>query len=104
MGVTAGSQFFYCVGPIFFGRSFRTTPGGPERIRECRDFIVPKCGDAMAGRSRLRMPMRLFRVLEGLPRLLVSRQVLLLPVLLGGPMGVGGDVVQFGGPLVVFVM
>jgi hypothetical protein len=36
--------------------------------------------------------------------MLVSRQVLLLSVLLGSAMGVSGDVVQFGGPLVVLVM
>src|ERR1700722_15503542 len=36
--------------------------------------------------------------------MLVSRQVLLLSVLLGSAMGMSGDVVQFGGSLVVLVM
>jgi hypothetical protein len=59
--------------------------------------------DAMS-RHRLRHLVRLFRVLEGLPRTLVSRRVFLLPLFFTGTMGVGGKVVQFSGPLMVFVM
>jgi hypothetical protein len=59
--------------------------------------------DAMS-RHRLRHLVRLFRVLEGLPRTLVSRRVFLLPLFFTGTMGVGGEVVQFSGPLMVFVM
>lgn len=55
-------------------------------------------------RHRLRHLVRLFRVLEGLPRTLVSRRVFLLPLSFAGAMGVGGEVVQFSGPLMVFVM
>jgi hypothetical protein len=65
----------------------------PEFISEGSDFIVSECGDAMSRRSRLSMPMRLFRVFEGLPRLLVSRQVLLLSVLLCGAMRMSGNIV-----------
>jgi hypothetical protein len=36
--------------------------------------------------------------------MLVSRQVFLLSVLLGGAMGMSRDIVQFGGSLVVLVM
>jgi len=53
---------------------------------------------------RLRHLVRLFGVLEGLPRALVSSRVFLLPLLFTGAMGVGGEVVQFSGPLMVFVM
>jgi hypothetical protein len=55
--------------------------------------MVSECGDAMSGRSRLSMLMSLFGMLQGLPRMLVSRQVLLLAVLLGGAMGMRGDIV-----------
>ena len=36
--------------------------------------------------------------------MLVSSQMILFPVLLGDPMSVRGDVMQFGGSLVVFVV
>jgi len=54
---------------------------------------VSECGDAMSGRSRLGMQMSFLRVLEGLPRMLVPRQMLLLSVLLGSAMGMSGDIV-----------
>jgi len=54
------------------------------------------------------VPQGLFRVFVrlfvGLPGLFMSRQVLLLSVLLRNAMGVRGFVVQFRGPLVVLVM
>ena len=58
----------------------------------------------MSSGSRLRMPMRVQGVLQRLPGLLVSREVILLPILLGDTMGVRGGIVQFGGPLMVLVM
>ena len=58
----------------------------------------------MSSGSRLSMLMGVMRVLQGLPGMLVSREVILLPVLLGDTMGVRGGIVQFGGPLVVLVM
>ena len=48
---------------------------------------MPECGDAMSNRCRLRMLMRFLRVLQGLPRMLLPRKVILLPCLLGNPMG-----------------
>jgi hypothetical protein len=39
------------------------------------------------------MLMSVLRVLQGLPRMLVSRQMLLLSVLLGSAMGMSGDIV-----------
>jgi hypothetical protein len=47
----------------------------------------------MSRRSRLSLLMSVLGVLEGLPRMLVSRQVLLLSVLLGGAVGMRGHVV-----------
>jgi hypothetical protein len=79
-------------------------------MSESRDFIVPECGRAMAhggmpGHGRFRMPMGLAGLFQGLPRMLVPGQVLLLAVLLlRDAMGVRGDIVQFGGALVIFVM
>ena len=58
----------------------------------------------MSSRSRLSMLMSVLGVLQGLPGMLVSREVILLSVLLGDTMGVRGGIVQFGGPLVVLVM
>jgi hypothetical protein len=43
-------------------------------------------------------------MLEGLPGMLVSAEVFLLPVFFAGAMGVGGEVMQFGSPLMIFVM
>ncbi len=53
---------------------------------------------------RLSHLVSLFRMLEGLPRMLVSRLVFLFPLLFTGAVGVGGDIVQFGSPLMIFVM
>ncbi len=52
-----------------------------------------------------RMIMRLLRVLQCLPGMLVSRQVILFSVLFGGAaMRVGSFIVQLRGPLMIFVM
>ena len=48
--------------------------------------------------------VRLFRVLEGLPGMLVSSLMFLLPMLFTGAVGVGSEVVQLGSPLVIFVV
>jgi len=93
----ARSQLFDRVKPIFIRRSFGTAANAPEFVSEGRDVIVSERGNAMRGRS-------LRRVFEGLPRLLVSRQVVLFPVLFADTMGMSGAVLQFGGPLMVFVM
>jgi hypothetical protein len=66
---------------------------------------MSKFGDAMCIRGRRPSSvLRAWRVLQGLPRMFVPSQVILLSVLLGRTMGVRGPVVQFGGLLVVFVM
>ena len=67
------------------------------------DFIMSEGCDAMSS-HRLRHLMRLFRVLEGLPRMLVSAEVFLFPMLFPGAVGMRGKVVQLGGPLMIFVM
>lgn len=48
--------------------------------------------------------MRLFGVLEGLPGMFVSSEVFRLPLLFAGTVSVCGKVVQFRGPLMIFVM
>jgi hypothetical protein len=65
---------------------------------------MSECRDAMRGRSRLSMLIGLLGVLQGLPRKLVWRQVILVTVLFGNAMGVRGAVVQFRGALVILVM
>jgi len=49
---------------------------------------MPECGDAMANRSRLSLPMSFFGVLQRLPRMFLSRQVILFSVLLTHTVGV----------------
>ena len=66
--------------------------------------VMPEGGDAMSHRSRLSMLMSLGGMLEGLPRMLVSRQVIRFPLLLPGPMSMRRTVVQLSGSLVVLVV
>jgi hypothetical protein len=61
-------------------------------------------GDAVRARCHLRLLMGLCRMFEGLPRVLMSRQVNLLPVFLGHTMGMRGEIVQFGGSLMILVV
>jgi hypothetical protein len=68
------------------------------------DIIVSERGDAMCGRSRLSRLMAIWGMLEGLPRMLVSRDVILVSLLLADTMGMRGAVLQFVGTLVVLVM
>lgn len=58
----------------------------------------------MSSGSRLNVLMSGQGVLPGLPGMLLSREVILLPVLFGDTMGVRGRIVQFDGPLVFLVM
>jgi hypothetical protein len=53
-------------------------------------------------RPGIRMLVR--GVFEGVPRLLVCRQMIWFSLLLGHAMGMGANILQFGGPLVVLVM
>lgn len=53
---------------------------------------------------RLRHLVRLFRMFEGLPGMLVSSFMFLLPSFFTGAVGVGGEVVQLGSPLMIFIM
>ena len=88
----AGPQLFDRAEPIFIRRSFGTAAGLPEFMSEGRDVIVSERGDAIRVSS-------LRRMFEGLPRLLVSCQVVLFPVLFADTMGMSGAVLQFGGPV-----
>jgi hypothetical protein len=72
-------------------------------MSQSRDFIVSESGDTMSNHG-LRKLVRLLGVLEGFPGMLVSRQVFLFPLLLAGAVGMGGEVVQLGGSLMIFVM
>ena len=92
MAETARSQFFHRVEPVFLWRSLRTASGLPEFLREGGDVLMPECGGAMANRSRLRLPMSFFGVLQRLPRMLLPRQVILFSMLFANTMGVGGAV------------
>ena len=55
--------------PVFFWRPFGTTSGFPERMSQGGNLIVSK-GRHTVSSHRLRHLMRLFRVLERLPRML----------------------------------
>jgi hypothetical protein len=67
------------------------------------DFIMSEVRDAMSNR-RLSQLVRLFGVLERLPGMFVPSLMFLFALLFTGAMGVSGEVVQLGGPLVIFVM
>jgi hypothetical protein len=54
---------------------------------------MPECGDAMANRGRLSLSVSFCGVLQGLPGMLLSRQVILFSVLLSHTVGVRGFVV-----------
>jgi len=95
----ARSQFRGGVEPIFFGRSVWTASGLPQFISQRGNVSVPECGDAMCI-FRLRMGV----VFEHLAGMLMSGEVLAFSLLLASSMGMGADVVQFRGPLVIFVM
>ena len=53
---------------------------------------------------RLSNLVSLFGMLEGLPRVLVSGLIFRFPLLFARAMGVGGEIVQLGGALMIFVM
>ena len=99
----AGSQLFGGTKPIFLRRSFRTAPGLPERMGQRGDFIVSKGRHTVSNR-RLSHLVRLLGMLEGLPGMLVPSLIFGFPLLFTGAVGVGGKIVQLGGPLVIFVM
>jgi len=67
------------------------------------DFVVSEGQHTMSS-HRLSHLVRLFRMLEGLPGMLMSTEMFLLPPFFTGAVGVGGEVVQFGGSLMIFVM
>jgi len=66
------------------------------------DFIMSESCDAMSS-HRLGHLVRLFGVLEGLPGMLVSTEMFGFALLFAGAVGVGGQIVQFGSPLMIFV-
>jgi hypothetical protein len=78
-------------------------------MRQRRDFLVPKCGDAVFIHS---VSVRLFGMLVGLPGVLKRPPGELLPCLVvlflmsfrSATMSVGGTVVQLSGSLMIFVM
>jgi len=73
-------------------------------VSEDCDVIMAERVDGVSRRRRQRMPMSVFGVLQGLPGILVSRQVILFSLLLADTMGMRGAVVQFGGSLMILVM
>jgi len=52
--------------PILLRRSVRTTAGLPELEGESCDVVVSERADVSGG-SRLRVPMSVLRLLQGLP-------------------------------------
>ena len=66
------------------------------------NFVMPEGLDGMAG-QRLGGLVRSLRVLEGLPGMLVSGLMIRFSLLFTGAVGVGGEIVQLGGALMIFV-
>ncbi len=68
------------------------------------DLLMPECGHAMMMRLK-RLLVSVLGVFQRLPRVLLSRLVVLLSVFLTrSAMGVGGEIVKFRCPLVILVM
>src|SRR5580704_8776443 len=101
---SARPQFLRGTKPIFIRRSFRTSSRSPELVSQRRDVIMSERGDAMSVFRRVTMLMGVLRVLKSLPRMLVSRLVILFSLLLRNPMAMRSGVVQFGGALMVLVV
>jgi hypothetical protein len=93
MAETTGSQLFHGVEPVFLRRSLWTASGLPEFPSEGGDVFMPEGGDAMANGSRLSLQVSFFGVLEGLPGMFLSRQVILFSVFLSHTVGMRGFVV-----------
>jgi hypothetical protein len=74
-------------------------------MSESFDVSMSEGGDAMfrCGR-RLSMLMGIVGFLKGLPGMLLTCLVILFPLLLRNAVGMRRNIVQFGSPLVVFVM
>jgi hypothetical protein len=68
------------------------------------DVSVSERSYAMYVCSRLSLLMSFLGVFDGLPPMLVPGQVILFPLLFANTMSMCSRVVQFGRPLVVFVM
>jgi len=62
-------------------------------MSQSRDLVVPEGGHSVPSRGLLTMLMGVVRQLQGLPCMLLSRQVILLSLLLGDTMSMRGDVV-----------
>ena len=84
-------------------RSFRAASGLPKCMRQRRDFSMSE-GCGVVYRYRLSDLVRQFRMFEGLPGVLVPSLMILFALLFTGAVGVGGYIVQFGSPLMIFVM
>jgi len=90
MGVSARAQLRRGVEPIFFGGSVRAASRLPEFISESSGLDMSEGDEAVISCGRL--SMKIWRVLEGLPRMFVSSQMILLTLLLGDTMSVRGAV------------
>jgi len=95
--------------PVFVRRSLRTASGLPQRMSQRGDVRVPENREAVFIHSvparLLAMLVSVLRVLKSLSgALMPSLAILLLMGLRGAPMRLGGNVVQLGRPLMVFVM
>ena len=105
MVVRAGSQLFQGMKPILLLRALWTTSRFPQFMSQRCDVLMCEGTDAVSSHRQLSMLMSNLGMLQGLPGLLVSGQVILFARLLrGAAMGVRRDVVQFGGPLMVLVV
>jgi hypothetical protein len=90
--------------PIFLRRSVRTASGLPEFTSEIGDVLMPEGGDAVSNGGRVSVLLSVLGMLEGLPGMLLSGQVILLSLLLANAVEMGGLVVQFGGSLLILIM
>lgn len=81
----------YSFEPVCLRRSLRTASGLPKLMGKGFNVRVSESRD-VPGRRSERVPMRIARVLISLPGLLVPRQMFLVAVLFGDPMGMRSSV------------
>jgi hypothetical protein len=91
--------------PVFLGGAFGTASLDPQLVCKSRDLSMPEASNTvLAGRRvALLFHVSLLRVFLGLPGLLMRGLVVLLATS-GASVGVGCQVLQFGGALVIFVV
>uniref|UniRef100_Q01Y48 Uncharacterized protein n=1 Tax=Solibacter usitatus (strain Ellin6076) TaxID=234267 RepID=Q01Y48_SOLUE len=99
----AGTQFLRGAEPIFIRASLRATPVLPELIRTSSDFGMAESDYPMSYRGCRGLLTAMTVVLKRLTRMLLSGQVLLLPLMLTHAMSLRRLLKDFGFTLAILI-